>query len=134
MEELIQLILRTYGIAGLLLLLPVVAMVVLWRQNKALHDEVVTQTNQAVEAQKQRVEDQNKRVADNERMMQRLMDVVREQTVINTEVRVVLERLDAFVDRSKGLSPPPTPVPVPVPAPAPEKVERSDKHERAPRR
>lgn len=126
-----QLILRTYGIAGLLILLPVISTIVLWRQNKALHDEVVTQTNQAVEAQKQRVEDQNKRVADNERMMQRLIDVVREQTVINTEVRVVLERLDAFVDRnSKALAPPPAPVPVPVP----EKVERSDKHERAPRR
>lgn len=99
MEDLFQLILKTYGIAGVLLLLPVVSMMVLWRQNKALHDEVVSQTNTAIEAQKQRVEDQNKRVADNERMMTRLMEVVREQAQINTDVKNVLDRLAESVDR-----------------------------------
>lgn len=99
MEDLFQLILKTYGIAGVLLLLPVVSMMVLWKQNKALHDEVVAQTNTAIEAQKQRVEDQNKRVADNERMMTRLMEVVREQAQINSDVKNVLDRLADSVDR-----------------------------------
>lgn len=99
MEDLFQLILKTYGIAGVLLLLPVFSTIVLWKQNKSLHDEVVAQTNSAVEAQKQRVEDSNKRVADNERMMNRLMEVVREQAQINTDVKNVLDRVADSVDR-----------------------------------
>ena len=52
MEDLFQLVLKSYGIVGVMLLLPVAACVVLWKQNLALHAEVVAQSSVALDAQR----------------------------------------------------------------------------------
>jgi len=99
MEDIFQLILRTYGIAGLLILLPVLASVVLWKANREMQDKLLAQTTVALDAQKSRVEDQSRRVEDTERMMQKLLDVIREQTALNAETNAALERLASSVDK-----------------------------------
>lgn len=99
MEELLNLILKTYGLVGVLILLPAIACVFLFRQNRELHAEVVAQTNLALEAQKDRTKDQQVRVADTERMMEKLLEIVREQTALNTEINGVLTRLSDSVDK-----------------------------------
>lgn len=99
MEELFNLVLKSYGIVGVLVLLPAAASVVLWKQNKELHAEVVAQTNLALEAQKDRTKDQQARVADTERMMEKVVEIVREQTALNTEINGVLSRLGDSVDK-----------------------------------
>jgi hypothetical protein len=93
LEDLLQLVLKSYGIVGVMLLLPVAACVVLWKQNIVLHNEVVAQSSIALEAQKQRSTDQSARVKDNERMTERLMDIIKEQTELNTEINNVLSRV-----------------------------------------
>lgn len=99
MDELLTLIVKSYGLVGVLIVLPIGAAVVLWIQNKGLHLEVLKQTQIALEAQKERTEDQKTRVADTERMMERLMDVVREQTALNTELNSVLTRVSESVEK-----------------------------------
>lgn len=99
MDELLDLLLKTYGIAGFLVLLPAVAAWLFWKQNNKLHAEVVQQMTVALEAQKQRVEDQAARVADTERMMAKLLEIVREQTALNTETNSILARLSESVDK-----------------------------------
>lgn len=92
MEDLLQLVLKSYGIVGVMLLLPVAACVVLWRQNLALHAEVVSQSNVALDAQKQRS-------ADQERMTEKLLEVIKEQTELNTEINGVLSRVGITVEK-----------------------------------
>ena len=92
MEDLLQLVLKSYGLVGVMLLLPVAACVVLWRQNLALHAEVVSQSNVALDAQKQRSLDQ-------ERMTEKLLDVIKEQTELNTEINGVLSRVGTTVEK-----------------------------------
>jgi methyl-accepting chemotaxis protein len=99
LEELFQLILKTYGVAGVLILLPVLACIVLWGRVKELQTQLQEASVAAIDAQKARVADQNKRVEDTERMMGKLLEVVREQTSLNTEVKAVLERLSESVDK-----------------------------------
>ena len=92
MEDLLQLVLKSYGLVGVMLLLPVAACVVLWRQNLALHAEVVSQSNVALDAQKQRS-------ADQERMTEKLLEVIKEQTELNTEINGVLSRVGITVEK-----------------------------------
>ena len=92
MEDLLQLVLKSYGIVGVMLLLPVAACVVLWKQNLALHAEVVSQSNVALDAQKQRS-------ADQERMTEKLLEVIKEQTELNTEINGVLSRVGITVEK-----------------------------------
>jgi len=99
MDELLALVLKSYGIVGILILLPAAAAFVLWKQNKELHAEVVTQTNLALDVQKDRTKDQQARVADVERLMEKVVEIVREQTALNTEINGVLSRLGESVDK-----------------------------------
>ena len=99
MEDLLTLILKTYGIAGVLILLPAFAAVALFLQNRTLHTEVVAQTTLALTAQRDRANDQAARVADTERAMLKLLEVVKEQTALNTEINSVMSRLAETVDK-----------------------------------
>lgn len=99
MDELLTLVLKSYGIVGILILLPAAAAFVLWKQNKELHAEVVAQTSLALDAQKDRTKDQQARVADVERLMEKVIEIVREQTALNTEINGVLSRLGESVDK-----------------------------------
>ena len=99
MEELIALVLKSYGLVGFLILLPALGCFVLWTQNKELHKEVVSQTNLAVEAHKSRVADQAARVADTERMMQKIVEIVKEQSSLNANTNELLSRLGETVEK-----------------------------------
>lgn len=86
MEEIFLLIQKTYGIAGLILLSPFVGLVIVFRHNTRLQTEVVKATIETVEAQKQRVKDaQDVNV--------RLIEVIKEQSSLNTETNLALERI-----------------------------------------
>ena len=99
MEELLQLVWKSYGLVGFLILLPVVACVFLWRQNLALQKNVMEQAGVALDVQKQRSSDHAKRLSDYERMMETLVKLVREQTALNAETNSVLGRVSETVER-----------------------------------
>lgn len=99
MDEILTLVLKTYGLVGVLILLPAAAAIFLFRENKLLHSEVIAQTTLALEAQKDRTKDQQARVADTERMMEKLLEIVKEQTALNTEINGVMSRLSESVDK-----------------------------------
>jgi septal ring factor EnvC (AmiA/AmiB activator) len=86
MEEIFLLIQKTYGIAGLILLSPFVGLVVMFRQNVRLQGDVVKATVENVESQKQRVKDAQD-------ISNKLLEVVKEQSSLNTETNIALERI-----------------------------------------
>jgi hypothetical protein len=79
MEDLAQLILRTYGLVGLIILSPFIALVVLWRANVALQKSITA-------LQEARIED-TKGISD------RLITIVAEQSSLNKETNMALERV-----------------------------------------
>ena len=86
MEELLLLIQKTYGLVGLFLVAPVIALVVVWRQNIKLQVEIRTAQKEVTEAQKQRVKDAQD-------INSKLIDIVKEQTGLSTETNLALERI-----------------------------------------
>jgi len=98
-EDLLALIVKTYGIAGLLIVAPLIACVFLWRGNNSLQAQVVAQAALVAAAEKARGDDQSKRVADTERMAEKLLAVVKEQTALGVESNGLLERLAGSVDK-----------------------------------
>lgn len=86
MEEILLLVQKTYGLVGVFLVAPVLALVVVWRQNLLLQRETLKAKNEVVEAQKQRVKDAQD-------ISSRLIDLVQEQTGLNTETNLALERI-----------------------------------------
>lgn len=86
MEEIFLLIQKTYGIAGLVLLSPFVGLVIVFRHNIRLQTEVVKATKETVEAQKQRVKDAQD-------VNTKLIEVIKEQSSLNTETNLALERI-----------------------------------------
>lgn len=92
MEEVILLVQKTYGIVGLLILAPFVAVVYLWRQNIKLNESVVKATEKATAVQEQRVNDA-------QAISTKLIAVLTEQSALNTEANTAMERLgDALND------------------------------------
>jgi hypothetical protein len=85
-EEIIQLVTKTYGLVGLLLVAPIVAVVYQWKQNNKLHAEVIKATQESTEAQKQRV-------ADAQAISNKLLDVVSEQSALNKETNIALDQV-----------------------------------------
>jgi len=92
MEELVLLVQKTYGIVGLLILAPFIAVVYLFRQNVKLHDDVVKATEKIGNVQEQRVNDA-------QAINLKLITVLTEQSSLNTEANTAMERLgDALND------------------------------------
>lgn len=86
MEEIFLLIQKTYGVAGLILLSPFAGLVIVFRHNIRLQTAVVEATRGEVDAQKQRVKDaQDVNV--------KLIEVIKEQSSLNTETNLALERI-----------------------------------------
>lgn len=79
MEELIQLITKTYGIAGLIMLSPFVAVVFLWRHNLKLQDKLETS--------------QEKRIKDARDVSDRLIKVAENQSSLSKETNMALENV-----------------------------------------
>jgi hypothetical protein len=87
MEEFIHLITKTYGIAGLLLLSPAIAVVFLWRQSQTLQDKIMLAQD--------RVNDvHQKRVDDAKAISEKLMTVVQEHAELSKETNIALERIN----------------------------------------
>ena len=105
MDELIQLILKTYGIVGLLILAPFVGLVVVWRENRttmrthtaelaAVHKqhalEMAASQDKVSTAQVQRVDDA-------QRISSKLMELASSTSALSAETNMALERLHETV-------------------------------------
>jgi hypothetical protein len=97
MEELIQLVIKSYGVIGLVMLSPFVGVWFLWKQNQKLHDTIAALTSSSAErivvAGDRIVEAQKQRVTDAQAIMDRLVTMVTEQSGLNKETNLALERL-----------------------------------------
>lgn len=83
MEDIVQLILKTYGVAGLIMLSPFVAVVFLWRH-------CVSQAKEQA-AEIARINEQ--RVAEAKATTEKLIALVSEQSSLNKETNMALERV-----------------------------------------
>ncbi len=86
MEELILLMQKTYGLAGLLIIAPFVALYFLFRQNLRLHHDISVANEKTNEVQKQRVQDAQS-------VNEKLMEIIKEQSALNTETNIALDRI-----------------------------------------
>lgn len=96
MEEFIQLISKTYGIAGLLLLSPTIAVIYLWRHLQKMEDRY--------QAALDRVNDvHQKRVDDAKSVSETLIKIVQEHAELSKEINIALERInDTFTILQMG--------------------------------
>jgi hypothetical protein len=85
MEEILQLILKTYGVVGLLIAAPFIAVVFLWKENKVLRKDLESV--------------QQKRVEDNKEVTKSVLEVAKEQSSLNKETNLLLERMSDTLDR-----------------------------------
>ena len=85
MSEILELILKTYGIAGALLLMPFIAVVYLFKENKSLHADVMS-------VQKQRVEDA-------QAISNKMMEIVSVQSALSKETNIALGRVAETMSR-----------------------------------
>jgi hypothetical protein len=96
-EEIISLITKTWGIAGILLAAPFFAVWVLWRQNVSLSRElrkVVEGSKQELTAANDKASKiQEQRVTDAQAVTTKMMQVVSEQSALNKETNLVLDRV-----------------------------------------
>lgn len=127
MDALFELIIKTYGLVGLLIAAPFVAAVYLWRDNvkirtdyssaistlHASHANIIAALNserhkELVEANAERlkqlsesndkvVKAQEQRVADAQAVRDKLVDMISEQAAMNRETNVVLDRVGDFL-------------------------------------
>lgn len=79
MEDIIQLVTKTYGIAGLIMLSPFAAVVFLWRYSIAQAAELAKVNEQ--------------RIADAKAISEKLLMMVKEQSTLNQQTNSALERV-----------------------------------------
>lgn len=125
MEAIVELILKTYGIAGLIMISPAIAAVALWRHSVTVqteHDKALAEVNKlriedaekhaallaaandkVVKAQEQRVQDANS-------VRDKLVDLMTQQTAASQDVYTALDRVCDFLadheDKQRALPPP----------------------------
>jgi single-stranded DNA-specific DHH superfamily exonuclease len=83
MEDLAQLVIKTYGIAGLIMISPFIAVVFLWRH-------CVSQAKEQA-AEISRINEQ--RVAELKATTEKLVALISEQSALNKETNMALERV-----------------------------------------
>lgn len=96
MNELVDAIFKSYGLVGLILFLPLIALVVMWRaQLKQLSDhrkELETKDSIILDVQKQRV-------ADAQAVTEKMVELVSEQSTLNKETNMVLTQMNNTLQR-----------------------------------
>lgn len=117
MEELFQLLVKSYGIVGLLIAAPFGAAVYLWKDNKELNKDLVSlgkehaKTLQELhaahakvltEANDKVVVAQQQRVQDAQGVMSKMIEIVSEQSSLNKETNIALDRISETVSVMKG--------------------------------
>lgn len=91
MEELLTLIYKTYGLVGILLVMPLVACIYLWKENKGLHRE----SSASIQAANDRVAAAiQQRVVDAQSITNKLVEIVSEQAATNKETNIALSNLE----------------------------------------
>ena len=86
MEHVIELVLKSYGVLGLILLSPMVAMKFLWDHNKNLQERLQAANDKVVEIS-------NKRTEDAKAIAEKLMEMSGEHAGLTTETNNALDRV-----------------------------------------
>jgi len=120
MGELLDLIYKSYGLIGLLIAAPFVASVYLWKDNIKLRSDTALQL---AELNKLRIADtekfaislsavndkivkaQEQRVIDAQSITTKLVDIISEQSAMNRETNLALERVGDFLASNQNHSP-----------------------------
>lgn len=90
MDELVQLIAKTYGIAGLIMLSPFIMLGYVWKNNVKLHDQVSKiQAERAAAVEKV----QEARVGDAKATFEKMMVLIEEQAGLNKETNIALDQV-----------------------------------------
>lgn len=101
MEELLQLVLKTYGIAGVVMMSPLGAVVYLWKENKDLHNKISDLANDHAdrieEISTKVVAAQSQRVDDAHAVMEKFVTLVGETSEAMKETNIALSRLADMV-------------------------------------
>jgi len=101
MDELIQAILKSYGVIGLLILTPVIAVVFLWKDNVRLNNELralVKEFSEKIDDMGKRVvASQEKRVDDSHSITSQLVEMISEHTASAKETATALDRVGDMV-------------------------------------
>jgi hypothetical protein len=96
-EEIIQLIVKTYGLAGVFLLLPLGMCILLWRDGKDLRKQLQTNYDDAarkIQTCNDRIIEAHKlRVQDSQAVSSQLILMVNEQTELNKDSVLALDKL-----------------------------------------
>jgi hypothetical protein len=95
MEELIQLISKTYGIVGLLILAPVVALGFLYKDHRKL---IHSNAKQVEDWETRIAQVQEQRVKDAQEVTKKLMEIVGEQSSLSKETNLALDRIGEVLD------------------------------------
>jgi hypothetical protein len=89
-DELVQLIAKTYGIAGLIMLSPFIMLGYVWKNNVKLHDQVSKiQAERAAAVEKV----QEARVGDAKATFEKMMVLIEEQAGLNKETNIALDQV-----------------------------------------
>lgn len=101
MDELFQLIVKSYGVVGVIILSPMISTIYLWKENQKLHEKMLNLTGEhakGIEGVGERItEVQDKRIADAQGIMTKLMDLVSAQSGLNKETNLALDRIGDMI-------------------------------------
>jgi hypothetical protein len=100
-EELFTLVAKTYGLVGLLILFPFVACYFIWRENKRLTGVIERNAQETAkrvqECNDKIIEAQKQRVADAQAITSKLVEMVSEQSALNKETNLALDRISEIL-------------------------------------
>jgi hypothetical protein len=101
-DEIIQLIIKSYGLIGLFLILPLLACYFLWKENKRITQQLQDIHEDAarkIQACNDRIIEAHKiRVTDAQAVSSRVMELSSEQTSGNKEYISALDRLTSIIN------------------------------------
>lgn len=98
MEELVQLIVKSYGVVGLIMLSPLVGIVYVWRHSHQIQSAADTERAKMQESLNQVNE---KRVNDLKEISERLVKVISTNTSTTAETNILLERLGSYLSSAQ---------------------------------
>lgn len=97
MDELVQLIAKTYGLAGLIMLSPFIMLGYVWKNNLKLHNDLAKVNTEMKAVQEQRNADvtkvQEARVNDAKQISEKVIEMVEEQAGLNKETNIALDQV-----------------------------------------
>lgn len=100
MDKIVELIVKSYGLIGFILLAPMIGVGALWRAYVKLGEE---HTKELASAHAAVAVAQDKRVTDAQNMAEKMMDLATEQSALNKETNLLLGNVNIALDRlSRG--------------------------------